>query len=51
LQDALGAAIFNLVELVAVEDLSWAVIGRRVRCDPKTARSWAIAAIRALVAH
>ena len=45
---ALGAWTCALLEAALVQDLSWAALGRHYRCDPKTARAWVIAAIKAL---
>ena len=44
----LGAWACTLLEAALVWDLSWAALGRQYRCDPKTARAWVIAAIKAL---
>jgi hypothetical protein len=44
----LGAWACALLEGALVRDLSWAALGRHYRCDPKTARAWVIAAIKAL---
>jgi hypothetical protein len=44
----LGAWACTLLEATLVRDLSWAALGRQYRCDPKTARAWVIAAIKAL---
>jgi hypothetical protein len=44
----LGAWACTLLEAALVRDLSWAALGRQYRCDPKTARAWVIAAIKAL---
>jgi hypothetical protein len=44
----LGAWACTLLEAALVRDLSWAALGRHYRCDPKTARAWVIAAIKAL---
>jgi hypothetical protein len=44
----LGAWACTLLEAALVQDLSWAALGRHYRCDPKTARAWVIAAIKAL---
>ena len=44
----LGAWACTLLESALVRDLSWAALGRHYRCDPKTARAWVIAAIKAL---
>jgi hypothetical protein len=46
----LGEVVYGLMIMVAVHDASWAQIGRRLRADPKTARSWAIVALQALAA-
>ena len=45
---ALGAWPCTLLYLSVVRDQSWAALGRHYRCDPKTARAWVIAAIKAL---
>jgi hypothetical protein len=39
-----------LIACIAVDDLSWAKIGERLGCDPKTAKVWTLDAIRALAA-
>jgi hypothetical protein len=44
----LGAWPCALLYLSVVRDQSWAALGRHYRCDPKTARAWVIAAIKAL---
>jgi hypothetical protein len=44
----LGAWACTLLEAALVRDLSRAALGRHYRCDPKTARGWVIAAIKAL---
>jgi hypothetical protein len=44
----LGAFACTLLYLSVVRDLSWAALGGHYRCDPKTARAWVIAAIKAL---
>jgi hypothetical protein len=44
----LGAWTCALLEAALVRDLSWAALGRQYHCDPKTARAWVIAAIKAL---
>jgi hypothetical protein len=44
----LGGWACTLLEAALVQDLSWAALGRKYRCDPKTARAWVIAAIKAL---
>jgi hypothetical protein len=48
IQTVLGAWTCALLEAALVQDLSWAALGRYYRCDPKTARAWVIAAIKAL---
>jgi hypothetical protein len=45
-----GAVAFTLVIMICVDNSCWSQIGRRFRIDPKTARSWTIAALRALAA-
>jgi hypothetical protein len=50
LRGELGEVVYTLVTLVAVEDASWAAIGRRFGVDPKTGRAWAITALQALAA-
>ena len=37
-----------MLEAALVRDLSWAALGREYERDPKTARTWVIAAIKAL---
>jgi hypothetical protein len=37
-----------MLYLSVVRDLSWAALGREYDRDPKTARAWVIAAIKAL---
>ena len=49
-QRELGAVGFRIMTWLAVEDFSWAEIGRRLKVDPKTARSWGLLALRALPA-
>ena len=44
----LSAWACTLLEAALVRDLSWAALGRHYRCNPKTARAWVIAAIKAL---
>ena len=44
----LGAWACTLLDAALVRDQSWAALGRHYRCDPKTARVWVIAAIKAL---
>jgi hypothetical protein len=44
----LGDWACTLLEAALVRDLSWTALGRHYRCDPKTARTWVIAAIKAL---
>jgi hypothetical protein len=44
----LGAWACTLLEAALVRDLSWAALGREYERDPKTARTWVIAAIKAL---
>jgi hypothetical protein len=48
LRGELGAVTFALLVAVAARDECWAEIGRRLHCDPKTARSWAVTALQAL---
>jgi hypothetical protein len=48
IQTMLGAWTCALLEAALVQDLSWAALGRHYGCDPKTARAWVIAAIKAL---
>jgi hypothetical protein len=43
-------ALFVLLEMVAIEDLSWCAIGRRFGIDSRTARTWSCAAIAGLAA-
>ena len=44
----LGAFACTLLYLSVVRDLSWAALGREYDRDPKTARAWVVAAIKAL---
>ena len=44
----LGPLATALVWSCAVDDLSWAAIGARLRVHPKTARRWTIVALQAL---
>jgi hypothetical protein len=44
----LGAEAYDIVELVVIDDPSWAALGRRLAVDPKTARLRAITALRRL---
>ena len=48
IRSVLGAWAYTLLEAALARDLSWAALGRQYRCDPKTARAWVIAAIKAL---
>ena len=48
IRKALGAWTCTLLYISVVRDQSWAALGRHYRCDPKTARAWVIAAIKAL---
>ena len=48
IRTALGAVAVALLEAALVRDLSWAELGRELCRDPKTARAWVIAAIKAL---
>jgi hypothetical protein len=47
LEPPLGA-LFPLLELAVVEQLSWHELGRWLTVDPKTARAWTVTAIKAL---
>jgi hypothetical protein len=49
IKEALGA-LFDLLELALIEEVSWAALGRRLGVDCRTARTWAVAAISALAA-
>ena len=40
--------VFPLVVAVVVEDLSWAELGRRCGVHAKTAKTWAIEAVKVL---
>jgi hypothetical protein len=44
----LGSFAFWLLEACLADDASWRHLGDRLGVDPKTARAWTIAAIRAL---
>jgi hypothetical protein len=44
----IGGSAFDLVVACAVDDFSWARVGRQLNIDPKTARTRTIAAIKAL---
>jgi hypothetical protein len=46
----LGGVAYGLLELAIVDELCWAAIGRRLQVDGKTARSWTVAAVKALAA-
>lgn len=46
-QRELGDVGYRILTWLAVEDFSWAEIGRRLKVDPKTARSWGLLALRA----
>lgn len=46
---AVGAICYGFLLACLVEDLSWAGLGRRLGVDPRTARSWVIAAIKLLI--
>ncbi len=45
---AIGTVPCALIKAFVVDDMSWAAIGRRFDVDPKTARAWVIASIKAL---
>ena len=49
-QAALGRFATALVWSCVVDNSSWAEVGARLGVDPKTARSWTIAALQALAA-
>jgi hypothetical protein len=44
----MGATVYGILLGVMVDDLSGAGLGRRLDRDPKTAKGWAIAALKAL---
>ena len=46
-QRELGDVGYRILTWLAVEDFSWAEIGRRLKVDPKTARRWGLLALRA----
>ena len=46
----LGDVSYRIITWLAVEDFSWAEIGRRLKVDPKTARAWSLIALRSLPA-
>ena len=48
LRRALGGFALDLLEAHAVDDLSWAALGRRYGVHGKTARTWTIVALQAL---
>ena len=48
IRGALGPFACRLLAACAVDDVSWAYLGRALGIDPKTARAWTIAALRAL---
>lgn len=48
LRGEFGEVVFSLAVMLVIEDACWAVIGRKFRVDPKTARAWCVAAIGAL---
>jgi hypothetical protein len=43
-------ALFVLLELAVIEELSWCALGRRLDVDSRTARTWSCAAIAGLAA-
>jgi hypothetical protein len=47
---ALSPVIVGLLTGCLVDDLSWSKLGRRFGCDPKTAKSWTVAAVKGLAA-
>jgi hypothetical protein len=51
IRDAIGVRSFWFLSALAVDDLSWAQIGRRRRIDPKTARARTLLAIRKLAGY
>jgi hypothetical protein len=42
--------LYVLVEWTVIEEESWCAIARRLGVDPRTAKTWAMAAIAALAA-
>lgn len=50
LRRALGGFALDLLEAHAVDDLTWAELGRRYGVHGKTARTWTIVTLRALAA-
>jgi hypothetical protein len=50
IEQHLSPIVVRLVASCVLEDLGWAQVGRRFGCTPKTARSWVVAAVRALAA-
>jgi hypothetical protein len=48
MEQALGPVVYGLVLAVVVEDLSWRELGKRCGCHAKTARAWAIEAVKVL---
>jgi hypothetical protein len=47
-EQVLGPVVYPIVVAVVAEDLPWCELGRRCGVHAKTARSWAIEAIKAL---
>jgi hypothetical protein len=49
-REALGPGVLELLTAHIVEDLSWCTLGQHCGVDRRTAKAWAIAAIKALAA-
>jgi hypothetical protein len=47
-RQTLGDVATGLIEACVVEDLTWSALGRRLRCDHKTAKAWVVTAVKAL---
>ena len=43
-------SLYVLLELAVIEEQAWCKIARRLKVDPKTAKTWSLAAIAALAA-
>ena len=48
-REALGA-LYDLLEMVVIEEMSWTALAQRIDIDPRIARQWVAAAIAALAA-
>jgi len=48
IEQALGPVVYPIVLAVVVDDLPWAKLGQRCGCHAKTAKVWAVEALKAL---